>query len=438
MNIYDNIITHQKLSSSAQEQRVLLSCGEQYYEASPAMAELVEELQQHATEEEAIAAYTKKKAGKYTPEQVRMIIDKFITPLFAQEGKKHSFLYEKELFGAAAIDRFSDAFRFLFNRWYMLTVFLVAVFLDAWFFLRTPDLLLFNNKVNVYLVVGLFAFMLGSSFFHELGHASACKFFGVRHGGIGFGLYREKVIALAGSSFFHELGHASACKFFGVRHGGIGFGLYLNFPVLYTDVTEVWKLKRGERCVVNLAGVYFQSWWLIILLVAFLMTGNDILRYLILVMNLGFAMTLNPFFKFDGYWMASDLLGVPNLRQRSLELLGYIWKKLRKEPESKRPYLLQIRPLERYGLLVYSVVVNLFMGFYFLYVIPTFLYRFVQTFPDAVNELILYLSNRMMPPFALLRNIGMQLVFLGLIGYLVYRSVIPLVRRYGRNKIQRG
>ena len=51
MNIYDNIITHQKLSSAAQEQRVLLSYGEQYYEASPAMAELVEELQQHATEE---------------------------------------------------------------------------------------------------------------------------------------------------------------------------------------------------------------------------------------------------------------------------------------------------------------------------------------------------------------------------------------------------
>lgn len=401
MNTYNDIILHRKLSAATQEERVLLSCGGQYYEASPAIAELVETLQRHATEEEAIAAYTEKKAGKYTPEQVRLIIDKFITPLFTPKPPKRSFLYEKELFSAAAVDRFSDAFRFLFNRWYMLAVFLVAAALDAWFFFRTPDLLLFNNKVNVYLVVGLFAFMLGSS-------------------------------------FFHELGHASACKYFGVRHGGIGFGLYLNFPVLYTDVTEVWKLKRGERCVVNLAGVYFQSWWLIILLVAFLMTGNDILRYLILVMNLGFAMTLNPFFKFDGYWLASDLLGVPNLRQRSLELLGYIWKKLRKEPEGKRPYLLQIRPLERYGLLVYSVVVNLFMGFYFLYVIPTFLYRFVQTFPDAVNELILYLSNRMMPPFALLRNIGMQLVFLGLIGYLVYRSVIPLVRRYGRNKIQRG
>lgn len=401
MNIYKDIIIHQKLSSSTQEQRVLLSCGGQYYEASPAIAELVETLQRHATEEEAIAAYTKKKAGKYTPEQVRLIIDKFITPLFTPKPPKRSFLYEKELFSAAAVDRFSDAFRFLFNHWYMLTVFLVAVSLDAWFFFRTPDLLLFNNKVNVYLVVGLFAFMLGSS-------------------------------------FFHELGHASACKHFGVRHGDIGFGLYLNFPVLYTDVTEVRKLDRTQRCVVNLAGVYFQSYWLIILLSVFLLTGNDIVRYLILVMNLGFVMTLNPFFKFDGYWLASDLLGVPNLRQRSLELLGYVWKKLWKRPEGKRPYLLQIRPLERYGLLVYSVTVNLFMGFYFVYVIPTFLYRFVQTFPDAVNELILYLSNRMMPPFALLRNIGMQLVFLGLIGYLVYRSVIPLVRRYGRNKIQRG
>ena len=396
MNKYSDITIHQKVSASTQEQRVLLSCGGQYYEASQPIVELVEELKCHETEEEAIAAYAEKKAGKYTPEQVRIVIDKFITPLFTPKEKKHSFLYEKELFSAAAIDKFSDAFRFLFNRWYMLAVLLVAVALDAWFFFHTPDLLLFNNKVNVYLVVGLLAFMLGSS-------------------------------------FFHELGHASACKYFGVRHGGIGFGLYLNFPVLYTDVTEVWKLDRKQRCVVNLAGVYFQSYWLIILLLAFFLTGNDIVRYLILIMNLGFVMTLNPFFKFDGYWIASDLLGVPNLRQRSLELIGYVWKKMRKIPEGKRPYLLQIRPLERFGLLVYSVVVNFFMGFYFLYVIPTFLYRFVQTFPDAVNELILYLSNRMVPPFALLRNIGMQVVFISLIGYLVYKLVTPFVKRHVRN-----
>lgn len=396
MNVYNHIIIHHRLSSATQEQRILLSYEGQFYEASPAIAELVEVLQQYETEEEAIASYCEKKKGKYSPEQVKVIIDKFVTPLFTPKASKRSFLYEKELFSAKAIDRFSDAFRFLFHRWYMWTVLTIALALDVWFFFHTPDLLLFNNKVNIYMIIGLFAFMLGSS-------------------------------------FFHELGHASACKYFGVRHGGIGFGLYLNFPVLYTDVTEVWKLKRGQRCVVNLAGVYFQSYWLILLLSVFFLTGNDIVRYLILIMNLGFVMTLNPFFKFDGYWIASDLLGVPNLRQRSLELFSYAWNKLRKRPTGKLPYLLQIRRLERYGLLVYSVVVNLFMGYYFLYIIPTFLYRFVQTFPDAVSELILYLSNQMVPPFALLRNIGMQLIFLGLIGYLAYKSITPLLKRHGRS-----
>ena len=145
MNKYSAISIH-PLASSVQRERILLSYQGQYYEANQSIVELVKELQFHETEEEAIAAYTKKKAGKYTPEQVRLIIDKFITPLFTPKPPKRSFLYEKELFSAAAIDKFSDTFRFLFNHWYMLTVFLVAVSLDAWFFFRTPDLLLFGQS----------------------------------------------------------------------------------------------------------------------------------------------------------------------------------------------------------------------------------------------------------------------------------------------------
>ena len=115
MDKYNGIIIHQKLSTSVQEQRVLLSCGGQYYGASQPIVELVEELQRQETEGQSIIAYAEKKVGKYTPEQVRMIIDKFITPMFVPKEKKHSFLYEKELFSAMAIDKFSDAFRFLFS-----------------------------------------------------------------------------------------------------------------------------------------------------------------------------------------------------------------------------------------------------------------------------------------------------------------------------------
>ncbi len=392
MNLYNNIIIY-PLSSSAQENRFLLSCNGLYYEASLAVMELVETLQQYQTEEEGIAAYIYRKEGKYTKDQVLQVINKLIKPLFVTTDKKRTFLYEKELFSAVTIDRFSNRFRCLFNKLGMILVLLVTFILDAYFFLATDNLLLFNSQVTVYVIVGLFVFMLTSS-------------------------------------FFHELGHASACKYFGLRHGGIGFGLYLNFPVLYTDVTEVWKLNRMRRCVVNIAGVYFQSYWLLALLIAFLLTNNDMLRYLILIMNLGFLMTLNPFFKFDGYWIASDILGVPNLRARSLELLSYWYKRICKYPIEKKPYLLQIRSLEKYGLLLYSIVVNLFMGFYFFYIIPRFFYRFVHTFPDKANELILYLSNNMTPPFALLRNIGSQLLFLMLIGYFLYKLITPLVKRY--------
>lgn len=391
MNEYNNIIIH-PLASSTRGKRYLLSYNGLYYETGYPIIELLTELQRYP-KEEAIFSYIKKKEGKYTSEQVQQIICKCINPLFSAPKKKRTFLYEKELFATQTIDKFSDTFRFLFNKVYMAIIFICALVLDIYFFWNTNNLMQINNHVNIYMAVGLFVFMLLSS-------------------------------------FFHELGHASACKYFGVQHGGIGFGLYLNFPVLYTDVTEVWKLDRIQRCVVNIAGVYFQCYLLIGLLAAFLFTGNEILRYLILIINLGFLMTLNPFFKFDGYWIASDLLGVPNLRDRSKELLEYYYKRMRKLPIAQVPYLLQIRPAAKYGLLIYSIVVNLFMGFYFFYLIPSFLYRFVSTFPDAVNELILYLSNSMTPPFALLRNMGSQLLFLALIGYLFWNMIRPLIKKY--------
>lgn len=99
--------------------------------------------------------------------------------------------------------------------------------------------------------------------------------------------------------------------------------------MLYTDVTEVWRLRRTDRCIVNLAGVYFQMYILLAVLALFYATGSDTLRYMILTLNLGFIMTLNPFFKFDGYWIASDVLGIPNLRNRSKELLNYLYSRIR-------------------------------------------------------------------------------------------------------------
>lgn len=116
MKPYSNITIHHRFSSSVQKEKYLLSYNGQYYEASHAIVELVEELQRYEEEEVAIGAYIRKKGDKYSPEQVREVIEKFIAPIFRAVPKKRTFLYEKELFSAGAIDRFSDSFRFFISQ----------------------------------------------------------------------------------------------------------------------------------------------------------------------------------------------------------------------------------------------------------------------------------------------------------------------------------
>lgn len=387
----------QPLASASVKERFLLVYNGRHYEAGAPVVDLIRCLQQENTQEEAVVAFVEKKKGMFSCAQVEDVITRLIQPMFAdgEKSRKRTFLYERELFSASAIDRFSDTCRLMFRKGGMLPLMAAVLAADVWFFCSTDNLLTFNGSANAYMVVGLLVFMVVSS-------------------------------------LFHELGHASACKHFGIRHGGIGFGLYLNFPVLYTDVTEVWRLRRADRCIVNLAGVYFQMYILLALLALFYVTGSDTVRYMILTLNLGFIMTLNPFFKFDGYWIASDVLGIPNLRSRSKELLGYVYRRMRGRAADETPYLLQTNRLGRYGLLVYAVVVNLFMGYYFFYILPKFMVDFVASFPDEIHQLVLYLSNGMAPSFALLRNIFMQLVLLGLVGFMLYNVIRKLKVNVGR------
>lgn len=373
----------QTFSSASDEARYLIGCRGQYYEAGVVVANLITTLKEYGTEDEAIKAFLRNNNNRYTIEQIRDAIKKYIAPMQENKGGGKQFLYQKEIMSAQHVDRFSDALKLLFNKYIMVSVIFVALTLDAVFFLTTKDLLTFSNKVNAYTIIGLLLFMLASS-------------------------------------FFHELGHASACKRFGIKHGGIGFGLYLNFPVLYTDVTEVWKLDRSRRCVVNIAGVYFQLMCIIPIIVCFMLTDSDVLRYMIIIMNFGFVMTLNPFFKFDGYWMASDILGVPNLRQRSKEIIRYYINKLRRRSIGEMPYMLRMKKKAKWGFAVYAIVVNLFMAYYFLYMLPLFIYNFALSFPMEAKQLIMYLANNVTPPFALLRNIGAQMLFFALIAYMVY------------------
>ena len=114
----------------------------------------------------------------------------------------------------------------------------------------------------------------------------------------------------------HELGHAAACRYGGAQPGAIGFGVYLLFPAFYTDVTDSYRLPRAGRLRVDLGGLYFNVLCVVALGGLYLATGEGLYFLALVVMHLQMLEQLVPAVRLDGYYVLSDLAGVPDLFAR--------------------------------------------------------------------------------------------------------------------------
>lgn len=143
---------------------------------------------------------------------------------------------------------------------------------------------------------------------------------------------------LLASILCHEIGHASACARYGVRPGAIGCGMYLIYPVFYTDVTAAWELRRWQRVVVDLGGLYFQFIVGALYACAYALWGWEPLKVGMLMIGGSLVFSLNPIFKFDGYWVITDALGVTNLSRQPRRIFTWAWKRLRRQPVAPLPW----------------------------------------------------------------------------------------------------
>ncbi|MCH6471283.1 hypothetical protein [Sinomonas terrae] len=119
----------------------------------------------------------------------------------------------------------------------------------------------------------------------------------------------------------HEMGHAAACRYGGATPGVIGVGLYLVFPAFFTDVTDSYRLSRGGRIRTDLGGLYFHLWWVLCAGAGYLLTGSPLLLLLAIVTQLQMAQQLPPTIRLDGYFVLSDIAGVPDLFARVAPVL---------------------------------------------------------------------------------------------------------------------
>lgn len=166
---------------------------------------------------------------------------------------------------------------------------------------------------------------------------------------LGYALLLVSVLA-------HELGHASACAYFGVRPKDIGATLYLIYPALYSDVSGAWRLPRRQRVVVDLGGMYFQLLAGAVFALAWAVSGWQPFWVAILMILGGAVFSLNPIFKFDGYWVVADALGVTNLSRQPSRVLGHYLKRLARRPADPLPWSLGTTvTLAVYSLLSFTV-----------------------------------------------------------------------------------
>jgi putative peptide zinc metalloprotease protein len=134
-------------------------------------------------------------------------------------------------------------------------------------------------------------------------------------------------VIMLGSIMLHELGHLAACRRWQCPHGPLGFGLYFFNPVFYADVTAAWRLTRQQRTVVDLAGVYLELLCVPLCLALYWLSHDPTYMMVIVVTDLVILSNFEPFMKLDGYWLLSDITGVPNLHTRAGEIVkqGVSW-----------------------------------------------------------------------------------------------------------------
>ena len=81
----------QTFSSASDEARYLIGCRGQYYEAGVAVANLITTLKEYGTEDEAIKAFLRNNNNRYTIEQIRDAIKKYIAPMQENKGGVKQF-----------------------------------------------------------------------------------------------------------------------------------------------------------------------------------------------------------------------------------------------------------------------------------------------------------------------------------------------------------
>lgn len=133
-------------------------------------------------------------------------------------------------------------------------------------------------------------------------------------------------LALSLAKLMHELAHAYTAKHYGLRVPTMGMALMMLWPLLYTDTSEAWKLtSRRARLAIGAAGVLAELLLAALAALVWSLAPDGAVKsaaYILAAVTWlsTLAVNLNPFMRFDGYYLLMDACDMPNLSERSFAI----------------------------------------------------------------------------------------------------------------------
>lgn len=134
---------------------------------------------------------------------------------------------------------------------------------------------------------------------------------------------------------WHELGHGVICKRFGGQVPEFGAMMLVLVPAPFVDASSAWTFpSKWQRMAVGAGGMIFELAAASIAAFIWLNTKgqNTLVHQLAYNAMLSASISTvlfnaNPLMRFDGYYILSDYLEIPNLQQRSFNMLKFLLQK---------------------------------------------------------------------------------------------------------------
>jgi len=143
------------------------------------------------------------------------------------------------------------------------------------------------------------------------------------------------LIVLIFIKIVHEFAHAYTAVKYGIPVPHMGIALIVMYPVLYTETTGGWQLSsRRARFQIAIAGIAAELCIAAIFLIIWnIMPAGGVgqsLAFAVIVVSLlgSLFVNLNPFMRFDGYYMMSEIVGIENLQSRACNFARWKIRKI--------------------------------------------------------------------------------------------------------------